>query len=197
MEGKNGYGLVAKDDADQVRAHTDPPLQERIDRETEERVRFYATQPEEIISCHMDEPEHEWDIERVLEISASALAFTGIVLGVTVDRKQLWLSGGVVLPFLFHHAVQGWCPPVSVFRRMGVCTRRQIDAEKFALEALRGDFDLVPVEHEPDPRTRPRGVAGSEGAGRHRDRRRAPVAAVGSARASSLPCSAAYELAVR
>jgi len=46
-----------------------------------------------------------------------------------------------VLSFLFQHAVQGWCPPVPVFRRMGVRTRKEIDREKYALKALRGDFD--------------------------------------------------------
>ena len=36
--------------------------------------------------------------------------------------------------------VQGWCPPVPVFRRLGVRTREEIDRERYALKALRGDF---------------------------------------------------------
>ena len=40
---------------------------------------------------------------------------------------------GVVLPFLFLRAIQGWCPPVTIFRRKGVRTRREIAAEKYAL----------------------------------------------------------------
>jgi hypothetical protein len=47
---------------------------------------------------------------------------------------------GVVLPFLFQHAVQGWCPPLPVLRRLGVRTREEIDREKYALQVLRGDF---------------------------------------------------------
>jgi hypothetical protein len=46
-----------------------------------------------------------------------------------------------VLGFLLQHAVQGWCPPLALLRRLGVRTRREIDAEKYALKALRGDFD--------------------------------------------------------
>jgi len=53
-----------------------------------------------------------------------------------------------VLVFLFQHSVQGWCPPLPVFRRLGVCTRSEIDQEKFALKALRGDFDSLPSESE-------------------------------------------------
>jgi hypothetical protein len=38
---------------------------------------------------------------------------------------------------------------VPIFRRKGVRTRREIDAEKYALKALRGDFSNVPVNGEP------------------------------------------------
>ena len=55
--------------------------------------------------------DREWDMERVLETNASALAFTGLVLGVTHNKKWL-IVPGIVLPFFFQHAVQGWCPPV-------------------------------------------------------------------------------------
>jgi hypothetical protein len=41
------------------------------------------------------------------------------------------------------HAVQGWCPPVPVLRKMGIRTRSEIDREKFALKVLRGDFQDV------------------------------------------------------
>jgi hypothetical protein len=64
------------------------------------------------------------------------------------------LPGGVVLPFLFQYAVQGWCPPVPLFRRIGVRTRGEIDGEKFALKALRGDFGSVPPKTEADGGTR-------------------------------------------
>jgi len=31
------------------------------------------------------------------------------------------------------HAVQGWCPPVPLFRAFGVRTRMEIDKEKYSL----------------------------------------------------------------
>jgi hypothetical protein len=46
----------------------------------------------------------------------------------------------VVRTFLLQHAREGWCPPLPAFRRLGVRTRQEIDAEKYALEALHGDF---------------------------------------------------------
>ena len=45
--------------------------------------------------------------------------------------------------FLLQHAVQGWCPPVPFFRRRGVRTAREIEIERYALKALRGDFGPI------------------------------------------------------
>ena len=81
-------------------------------------------------------------------MNASALAFTGVVLGILVNRKFFAIPC-IVLPFLFQHAIQGWCPPIPMFRRRGVRTRREIDAEKFALKALRGDFSQVEKNGDP------------------------------------------------
>lgn len=84
----------------------------------------------------------------MLEMNASALAFTGVMLGLFVNRKFFAIPC-IVLPFLFQHAVQGWCPPIPFLRRRGVRTRREIDAEKFALKALRGDFSQVQRNGDP------------------------------------------------
>jgi hypothetical protein len=35
---------------------------------------------------------------------------------------------------------EGWCPPVNLFRRLGVRTQREIDEERYALKLMRGDF---------------------------------------------------------
>ena len=49
----------------------------------------------------------------------------------------------MVTAFLFQHAVQGWCPPVPILRRMGFRTADEINRERYALKALRGDFQPV------------------------------------------------------
>lgn len=131
---------LSTDTADRVRAHTDPEVQARLDRELADRLEYLAVQGPEAISRRLAELDRESDIERVLEASASILALTGLVLGVTVNRRWLLLPG-IVLPFLLQHSIQGWCPPVSVLRRLGIRTRAEIDAERYALKALRGDLD--------------------------------------------------------
>jgi hypothetical protein len=75
-------------------------------------------------------------------MNAAAFAFTGSVLAAVADKKWIILPA-IVGAFLAQHAIQGWCPPVLWFRKMGVRTRPEIDREKYALKALRGDFDQV------------------------------------------------------
>jgi hypothetical protein len=133
---------MATETVDRVRANTNDELNTRLDHETEARIRTYAARSPEAITRRIEELEREWDMERLLEMNASTLAFVGLALGATVNKRFL-LIPAIVLPFLFQHAVQGWCPPVPVFRRLGVRTREEIDAEKYALKALRGDFDAV------------------------------------------------------
>jgi hypothetical protein len=127
-------------DHDHVHANTSPQANERIEREMRERIMIYANKSPQEISRRINELEQEWDIERWLECNASALAFGGVALSLIGGRKWLVVPA-LVLPMLFYHAVQGWCPPVPLFRRLGVRTQREIDAEKYALRLLRGDFD--------------------------------------------------------
>jgi hypothetical protein len=49
------------------------------------------------------------------------------------------------------HALQGWCPPLPLLRRLGVRTQQEIERERYALKALRGDFDAVPGTSAPVP----------------------------------------------
>jgi hypothetical protein len=128
-----------------VRRNTSRDALKRIDQEIEDSVHYHSSQPIEVVSQRIRDLEAEWSIERWLETNASALAFTGTVLGLTVNKK--WLAVPLIVTgFLFQHAVQGWCPPVPILRRRGVRTRGEIDEEKFALKFVRGDFKELNAE---------------------------------------------------
>jgi hypothetical protein len=124
--------------ADRVRRSTADAVNEKIDRKTDSNIALHARRSREVIEQRIEELDREWDVERVLEVNASTLALTGLVLGVTVNRKWLALPA-VVLSFLFQHGVQGWCPPLPILRRLGVRTRGEIDREKYALKASLAD----------------------------------------------------------
>lgn len=126
---------------ERVPAHTSDEINRRIKAETEERVRYYSKNQDEIDE-RLDALDREWDIERAIEANAAAVSLLGLVLGTTRDRR--WLAvPGLVATFLFQHAIQGWCPPVPVLRRLGFRTVFEIDQERMALKALRGDFNKV------------------------------------------------------
>lgn len=139
-------------DKDRVRRQTRSEVAAEIDDKTRRNIRYYAVQPREELDRRIAELERERDMEQVLETNASILAATGAVLGTAVNRR-FFLITGVVLGFLTQHAISGWCPPVPVFRRLGIRTRAEIDQEKYALKALRGDFRGLKAEGaEPDAR---------------------------------------------
>jgi hypothetical protein len=123
---------------ERVPRHTDDDANERIVQETDGTVAGYAADPR-LIDMRLNDLDREWDIERALEANAAAVSLIGLVLGRLVDRRWYFLST-VVATFLLQHAVQGWCPPLSLFRRFGVRTQREIDEERYALKLMRGDF---------------------------------------------------------
>jgi hypothetical protein len=125
-----------------VSAQTAEHVNERIARETEARVAGCAAGGVPAIERRLAELDREWDIERAIEANASSLALTGVLLGTFVDRRILVLPA-LVAGFLLQHALQGWCPPVPVLRRLGFRTQTEIDQERYALKALRGDFRSV------------------------------------------------------
>jgi hypothetical protein len=117
---------------DRVRNHTQPESNARIDQKTRSNIELYRGRSRTLIARRIAELDQEWDVERILEANASLLALSGVVLGATVNKKWLFLSGAV-LGFFFLHATQGWCPPLPLLRARGVRTRGEIDEEKFAL----------------------------------------------------------------
>lgn len=124
--------------------HTSEEINQQIQRDTSMRVRYYEQHINEIPQ-RLRALDEEWDIERAIEANASALAFVGVALGVTRDRRWLALSA-LVTGFLFQHAIQGWCPPVPILRRLGFRTAYEIEEERQALKVLRGDFENLPAQ---------------------------------------------------
>jgi hypothetical protein len=131
---------------DRVPAHTSEEINQQIQDAIRNRVRHFAAHPD-AIPRRLRELRDEWDIERAIEANAAALAFTGVVLGATRDSRWFALPA-LVTAFLFQHAVQGWCPPVPVLRRLGFRTAHEIEQERTALKALRGDFNAVATGHD-------------------------------------------------
>jgi len=120
---------------DRVRRHTSPNVNRAINQEMQGEVQAHAARDPREIDQRIRKLENEWDIERVLELHAAAIGLIGLVLGTAKNRKWLMLPG-IVLSFLAVHVLEGSYPPLAVFRRFGMRTQREIEAEKYALKAL-------------------------------------------------------------
>jgi hypothetical protein len=122
-----------------VRKHSSAEANARIREDALQRLKQFEHAGASRISARIAELEREWDIERVLEANAATVALIGSALGAGVNRRWFALPA-VVAGFLLQHALQGWCPPLPVFRRLGVRTAAEIHEEIVALKAMRGDF---------------------------------------------------------
>jgi hypothetical protein len=127
---------------DRVRKHTATAVLQRIDAETVESLTRYASAPPAEINRRLHELDREWDTDRVIEVEAPIVGLIGLALGVWVRPVFLALPAGVGAS-VFLHATTGWYPLLPLFRRLGIRSAREIARERYALKALRGDFDSM------------------------------------------------------
>jgi hypothetical protein len=123
---------------------------ERIRRQLEVNVAYYARRLDRIEE-RLQDLEKEWDAERTVAVGAGAASLVGLALGLFNRRWALLPVAAAAL--LIAHAADGCCAQLPVLRCLGVRTRREIDEERFALKALRGDFSAVTPGSDADPET--------------------------------------------
>jgi hypothetical protein len=136
-DARNEYGFPETDA--RVPRHTSERSNQDIRQRTLRNLSSFSSASARQIDERIEALRHEWDIERTLEANAAAVALGGLALGIAVDRRFLVVPA-LVGGFLLQHALQGWCPPLPLFRKLGVRTSKEIHAEILALRLLRDDF---------------------------------------------------------
>ena len=144
--------MLARETVGRLREATSDEINEEIRQDIDARVHRLAQAGEAEIDRRLEELDREWDIERTLLTNAAALSLVGLGLSL-LDRRWLILNG-LVGGFLLQHGLQGWCPPLPVFRRMGVRAAHEIEEERYALRAARGDFDRMGTTIDADSRAK-------------------------------------------
>ena len=129
---------------ERVALNTRASANDEIQRATRERIWREVREGGDAINRRLEELDREWDFERVFETQAALGSLVGLTLGATVDRR-FFVIPAIIGAFLFQHALQGWCPPLPFLRRLGVRTQSEIERERYALKAIRGDFAEVPA----------------------------------------------------
>jgi hypothetical protein len=129
---------------DEVRSHAPEEVNKRIDERVERCVRHMAEQERSEISRYLEKLEREWDLNRAVTVVGSAVAVLGLWLA-RRDGGRWRILGGLAAGLMLQHGLLGFGPLAELVRALGgVRTRKEIDLEKFALKALRGDFERIP-----------------------------------------------------
>jgi len=123
-----------------------PTVQEAVDanrQRTEANIAYFRENPSEL-DRRIVELDEEWDVGRVLQVVTSGAAVASFWMSLTKTRLfllvPLVLAGGAL-----HHGLTGQSPALDLARRLGFRTRDEIEEERTALKALRGDFKDGPA----------------------------------------------------
>jgi len=82
--------------------------------------------------------DREWDLDRAFFVGAGLIVLgTGIGLALRDRRATPALPAGA---FLLLRGLVGWAPPFALLRMLRLRSRGEIEHERTALRALRGDF---------------------------------------------------------
>ena len=122
--------------------------EDRIRRQLEVNVAYYARRLDRIEE-RLRDLEREWDVERTVAVGAGVATLAGLVLGIFKKKWALLPVGAAAL--LIAHSADGCCDRLPVLRCLGVRTRKEIEQERYALKALRGDFSGVSPGSGADP----------------------------------------------
>lgn len=124
-----------------VSSNTTSDINRNIQQSIEYSIRHHQKHKNQI-GRRLQELDEEWDIERAIEANAAAVSLLGLTCGL-LGKSRWFLLPAAVSGFLLQHAVQGWCPPIPVLRRLGFRTAFEIEQERQALKLLRGDYKNV------------------------------------------------------
>jgi hypothetical protein len=122
---------------DRVRRHTSGQILACIDKATSQNLRHAARTND--IDGALARVDAEWDTDRTIELEAATVGLLGLALG--LRHAGFLLVPAAVGASVLLHAVTGWYPLLPLFRKAGVRSAREIERERYALKAIRGDFE--------------------------------------------------------
>jgi len=133
-----------------------PASDEATRDQTHEGRARYAAAPPGALEQHLRELDREWDAEHVTAFTSGLALIGGVGLVFLLGEGWLVLPALIGLCLLLQGLV-GWTPGLRLMRRLGFRTRRGIAHERWALQAMRGDFEAggpvtAPREREALPR---------------------------------------------
>src|ERR1043166_7975260 len=134
-----------------VLLNTHEKLNEQVQQRIRDKVAQCAQSNPQAIERRLEELDHEWDTDRVMETVSALVTLAGVGLAAALGPWWLLLAGVSAL-CLLTHALFGWDPLLPLYRGWGIRTSLEIDYERYALKVLRGDFQHLTCFTTPDDR---------------------------------------------
>jgi len=116
-------------------------------KDLEGRLTSLANGGPHAIGVRLQELDREWSAGRAAKGILAVCILVGTILTLTVNWWWVVLpvvSGLLLLQYMFDDT----SVPVQLMRRLGLRTRAEIEQEKLALRALRGDFRTLPTLYD-------------------------------------------------
>jgi len=123
----------------------DPRL--RMQQKLEETARASS----QLINERLERLDREWDITRGIVAILGSSVVLGLLLSALLNPWWQLLSAVAGLSLMLL-SVSGWCPLVPILRHLGFRTPQEIAQERYALKALRGDFQPLAGIQTPEDR---------------------------------------------
>ena len=127
---------------DRVRDHSAAKVNREIDRKMRFSIEEAIRQGRDAVVRRITFLDGEWDIDRALMVTFAAVGAATFGIGLKrFARPRLFRRRrtgalylfGAQLGWMMVHGLVGWCPPVPLFRRLGVRTKAEIETEKSVL----------------------------------------------------------------
>ncbi len=138
-----------------VSVETGARPRKEVDRATARSIQFYSSRPPEFVSRRIEELKEEIPLEALVYRGGAALTIAGVTL-LLLRRKirAAWILTVVIAALQLQYSYRGRNALIEILRRRGYRSRKEIEAEKYSLEALRGDFAAFSELSDPIERAR-------------------------------------------
>jgi hypothetical protein len=128
------------DEYDLIRQRSPVSINDRIEEEIANSIRIQSRKDQKDITSRIRELDQEWDLDRTLTASLASGALISAAISSRKYKKWIYLSL-IQLSFLTFHCLRRWSPLSLILRQFRFRSKEEISSEKYALKALRGDYN--------------------------------------------------------
>jgi hypothetical protein len=125
------------------------------DRDTARSIRYYSSRPIHFVNKRIEELTEEIPLEALVYRGGAILSIVSLTLLLLRHKyKAAWALAVATAALQLQYSYQGRTGLTDILRKRGYRSRKEIEAEKYSLEAIRGDFAAFSELSDPIERAR-------------------------------------------